>query len=225
MREQLVELSRRDPDRKVFGAKQHQYRNTPVEERVLCEIEAELGVQLPAAYRDFLVNVGTGAGPYYGVWGPTEGLAEVRDLAVDYAADKGTQVNPASPFPLTTRDLLGIELRIAADDKAPWAEHDWPCSGCLPICQQGCTFWSVLVLAGEFSGTVWDLNHAVGYTGQWRPAFRPPGWWNIGMPQPRKLPRLASPPTFQEWFAGWVDRCLADLPAGCGRQCPVRDRD
>ncbi len=78
--ERLAELSRRDRGRKVFGACKHQYRSTPVEEAELKRLEAELRVSLPSEYREFLLKVGSGAGPYYGVWGPAEALSELRGL-------------------------------------------------------------------------------------------------------------------------------------------------
>ena len=175
------------------------------------QFEAELGVPLPTEYRDFLLYVGSGAGPYYGVWGPSESLAELRSVSLDYEAEQGKVIRPAVPFPLTAEDMRGIESRVAAGADAVWAERDWPCDGCLPICEQGCTFYSVLALAGEFAGRVFDLNNAVGYCGEWLPARRPPGWWEFGRPHPRELPRLPGPPTFGEWFSGWVKRCRTDL--------------
>jgi hypothetical protein len=132
-------------------------------------------------------------------------------LAQDYEAEQGDPVRPAAVFSLSANDLRDIEAKLASGDKSPAAERDWPCSGCLPICDQGCTFWSVLVLSGEFVGRVWDVACFTGHSGQWLPARRPPGWWEFGMPHPRELPRLPSPPTFSEWFSGWVERCLTDL--------------
>ena len=208
---QLAELSRRDPDRKVFGARKHQYRSTPAEEADLRRVEGVLGVSLPAEYREFLLTVGSGAGPYYGVWGPAKALSELRGLAQDYEAEEGKAISPAAAFPLAVEDLRDIEARFAAGVEEVWVERDWPCDGCLPICEQGCTFYSVLALSGEFAGRVFDLNNAVGYRGEWLPARRPPGWWEFGMPHPRELPRLTRPPTFGEWFSGWVERCLIDL--------------
>jgi hypothetical protein len=207
----LAELRRRDRRLKVFGASKHQYRSTPVAGAELAALEGALGVPLPPEYRDFLLRVGHGAGPYYGVWSPQESLSEIRSLAQEYEAEEGKPVCPAEAFPLTGADLRGIEARVAAGDKSPWAERDWPCGGCLPICHQGCTFWSVLVLTGEFVGRVWDVACFVGYSGEWLPARRPPGWWEFGMRHPRELPRLPNPPTFGEWFAGWVERSLTDL--------------
>lgn len=212
MREQLAELRRRDPGHKVFGASKHQYRSTPVPPAEVARLEATLGVPLPPEYRQFLLDVGHGAGPYYGVWSPAESLTEVQGLAQEYEAEEGKPVRSAGQFPLTADDLRVIEAKFAAGDKSPAAERDWPCSGCLPVCHQGCAFWSVLVLTGEFVDRIWDVGCFVGYSGEWLPARRPPGWWEFGMPHPRELPRLPSPPTFGEWFAGWVERCLTDLP-------------
>lgn len=212
LREQLAELRRRDLGRKVFGARKHQYRSMPAKPAEVARLESALGVPLPLEYRRFLLDIGYGAGPYYGVWSPAESLAEVQGLAQEYEAEEGKSVRPTEQFPLTADDLRTIECKFASGDKLPAAARDWPCSGCLPICHQGCTFWSVLVLTGEFVGRVWDVACLVGYSGEWLPARRPPGWWEFGMPHPRELRPLPSPPTFGEWFAGWVERCLTDLP-------------
>jgi hypothetical protein len=157
--------------------------------------------------------MGHGAGPYYGLWSPAESLAELQGLSEDYEAEMGMPIRPDESFPLTADDLRAIEARIVAGDTSPAAEGVWPCSGCLPICHQGCTFWSVLVLTGEFAGRVWDVACFMGFDGQWLPARRPPGMVGAGMPHPRELPPLPRPPTFGEWYAGWIERCLTDLPA------------
>jgi len=103
--------------------------------------------------------------------------------------------------------------KIRLEDEKPFAERSWPSSGCLPICHHGCTFWSALVLQGQFAGRIWDVASYVAYEGLWVPASRPPGWWEFGMPRPQALPPLPSPPTFLEWFSGWLERCFADLRA------------
>nr|WP_148087829.1 SMI1/KNR4 family protein [Gemmata obscuriglobus] len=166
--------------------------------------EATLGVPLPTEYRRLMLELGHGAGPYYGLWSPGESLDEFLGRAQEYEAEEGRPVRPAGPFPLAAADLRDAEVSPAA--------RDWPCDGCMPICHQGCTFWSVLVLTGEFAGRIWDVACFVGFSGEWLPARRPPGWWEFGMPHPRQLPPLPSPPTLTEWFAGWAERCLTDLP-------------
>jgi hypothetical protein len=211
LRLQLAELRRRDPGCKVFGASEHEYQSTPVSPAEVARLEAALGAPLPPEYRQFLLEVGYGAGPYYGVWSPAESPTEIQRLALNSEAEQGRLVGPAAPFPPTADHLRAIEAKLAAGEESPAAEPDRPCSGCLPICHQGCTFWSVLLVTGEFVGRVWDVS-CLGYPAEWLPASRPPGWWGFGTSHRRKLPPLPSPPTFGEWFAGWVERCLAELP-------------
>ncbi|MBP6628556.1 MAG: hypothetical protein KBG28_16390 [Kofleriaceae bacterium] len=58
-----------DPGRRRFGARHHQYRTAPpLTAARLAALEAELGLALPADYRDYLGLVGDGgAGPYAGL--------------------------------------------------------------------------------------------------------------------------------------------------------------
>jgi hypothetical protein len=204
-------LRRLDRERKVFGSAKHHYRSSPTPLEDIRDFEKNLGVELPTEYRDYLRRIGYGAGPYYGIWCPHEVLAELQGLARDFEADEGVCVRPSDPFPLTPAELGGIVGRLAVNSEAPWADQAWPCGGCIPICHQGCTYWSVLVLQGEFRGRVWDVACFAGYDGEWLPARRPPGWWELGMPHPKSLPDLPSPPTFIEWVSGWLERGLTDL--------------
>lgn len=109
LREQMAELRRRDPSRKVFGASKHQYRSTPVSLDEVERLESALGVPLPPDYRRFLLDVGYGAGPYYGVWSLAESQAEIQSLAKEYEAEEGKPIHPAASFPLTVDDLRVIE--------------------------------------------------------------------------------------------------------------------
>jgi hypothetical protein len=140
-REQLAEVRQRDPEYKVFGASHRQYRGTPLTPEEVARLGTSLGTPLPPEYRQFLLEVGHGAGPYYGVRNPSGALAEIRGLAVDYEAEEGKAISPAAAFPLTADDMRGIEERFAAGVEEVCVERDWPCDGCLPICEQGCTFY------------------------------------------------------------------------------------
>jgi hypothetical protein len=202
-----------DRSHKVFGARSHQYLSTPASEAEIAWLERELASTLPDEYRRFLLSVGYGAGPYYGLWSPRQAVAEISGICGEFAAEQGIRVRPCDPFPLTDQDLRLVEEKIRLEDEKPFAERSWPSSGCLPICHHGCTFWSALVLQGQFAGRIWDVASYVAYEGLWVPASRPPGWWEFGMPRPQALPPLPSPPTFLEWFSGWLERCFADLRA------------
>jgi hypothetical protein len=212
----LAELSRRDPRRQVFGASQHQYHSRPVPEQELLQVEAELGVALPPEYRDFMLLIGRGAGPYYGLWGPVGSANELRNQSENWTKYGGKPIRASAPFPFTAADLRELDAKRVAVGEPVFAEHAWPCDGCMPICDQGCAYSSVLVLAGEFAGSVFNLNNPGYSEGEWLPAWRPPGLWERGTPAPRELPPLPQPPTFNEWVYGWIERCLADLPAGQG---------
>jgi hypothetical protein len=209
IRERNVELRASDHSLKIFGSEKHGYVSTPVDPAEVDRFEAELGTPLPAEFRNFLLELGYGAGPYYGIWSPQESPREVRMLIQDYMSEERKEVHANWPFPLTSAELDSI-LAQRADGKFCPAEHDWPCSGCVAIRDQGCTFWSVLILKGEFAGRVWDLANFVGYSGQLLPATCPPGIVSIGFPA-LKLEPLPTPPTFGEWYRGCIDRCMSDL--------------
>jgi hypothetical protein len=160
------------------------------------DFERSLGVALPVGYREFLLQVGFGCGPYYGIWSPTEVLTEVESLSFD--AKEVKRATPADAFPLK-------------DVSSQIQNQEWPSSGCIPIGDQGCTFWSVLVLEGVFRGSVWDVACFVGLDGQWLPARRPTGLIDLDRSVAKELPALGKPPEFVEWFEGWIERCLVDL--------------
>jgi hypothetical protein len=153
----------------------------------------------------------TGAGPYYGVWGLQPSVQWLRHLAGELATEEGIEVKPSRPFPLTREDLRDVERKVREQSRHPWTGAKYPNHGCLPICHQGCLFWSVLVLQGAFAGKVWDVCNPTGHRGQWYPARRPPGSPFVRDPAWKALPPLPGPPTFVGWYSGWVERCLLDL--------------
>jgi hypothetical protein len=65
----LARLDRRHAGRRrrVFGADQHGYRSSPVSLADVQDLEEYAGTALPDDFRQFLLNVGSGAGPYYGI--------------------------------------------------------------------------------------------------------------------------------------------------------------
>jgi len=216
VQKRIEELRRRDPGLRIFGAGKHRYQNNRLSPAKITEFEDRIQTPLPPEFREFLLEIGMGAGPYYGIWNPETAYSEMRDVACDYEAETGRSIECAGEFPLTWDDALQIEERIRAGIDEPAAERDWPCSGCLPICDQGCTFWSVLVLTGDFTGHVWDLACFVAVSGEWMPARRPTGRADLGTSR-SQLPRLPSPPTFLQWYEGWIDQSVADL-AVCGAE-------
>ena len=195
----LSEVRRRDRALRVFGAERHRYETRRVADAELAAFERNLGVALPAEYRVFLEEVGWGAGPYYGLWSPAESSRELVDLRDDATAAPSA----ARPFVLTSPADGGTDPIMAP----------YPTEGVVPIAHHGCTFWTLLVTAGGAPGTVWDVACYEGEEGEYIPSARAPGL----LPTLTKfaalptLPALPSPPTFLEWYEGWVTRCLTDL--------------
>lgn len=67
LRDALVALAAHDPRWALFGANQHGWQSRAVAPEAIDAFEREHGVSLPAGYRRWLVEVGVGAGPYYGL--------------------------------------------------------------------------------------------------------------------------------------------------------------
>ena len=90
----LIEIERdlnrlRNLDRRclVFGSQTHQYESYPVSNSELENLEGELGVRLPKEFRNFLLEFGYGAGPYYGLFSPEKILSEWRSYFDIYTWD------------------------------------------------------------------------------------------------------------------------------------------
>lgn len=123
----LIErLRAEDPGFRVFGSAGHRYRlGWPLAAAELEAFEAEHGVRLPEAYRDFVATVGNGgAGPYHGV----EPLYAEGDLS--------------RPFP-----------HVADPEDGGEDEAETP--GTILLCHYGCGLYFHLVVNGPAHGSVW----------------------------------------------------------------------
>lgn len=191
-----------DRDRRIFGADIHGYFLTCVPIHEIDAFEECLGTCLPEAYRAFLAGVGYGAGPFYGLLSPADVLRELDEFNV---APEGASL----PFPIGTEDddrfFFG---QVRGRQAVPLL--DWPTTGLIPVSYRGETSWSVLVTSGMFTGTIWDVTVLEGIVAECRPGARPPG-----LPGEdgagNALPPLRRPPTFDEWYRGWLIRAFADF--------------
>lgn len=191
----------------VFGADVHQYRNTPLTSEAVAAFEGDLGVSLPPAYREFLLRIGPGAGPYYGIFTPQEALGELELLG-----------DPAGEFPFTRADAERLYgqwrawLRDPDSTGGPAADSCIREDGCIPIGTQGCEGLTVLVVTGDLAGTVWDWGSA-----SMRPA-RTPTATLIKDLYARSEPIFLGPtPAFMDWYDAWLVNAWRQLVAGNGR--------
>ena len=202
----LKQLRRLDRKRSIFGAEKHRYQTRRLSEPDLREWDVLCGAPLPPAFRHHLTEVGSGAGPYYGLFDLIQVQTWYEDFRNANAEETGKTVSPDRPFPLSLEDAKRIRERQASGSTEPWIESDWPLNGCIPICHQGCEYWTVLVVSGDCAGYVWDASEG----GLWLPSRRPTGQVSKSRTSRARLPELPSPPTFEEWYLGWLDQAIAD---------------
>lgn len=192
----LDRLRALDRDCQVFGAEEedgHGYRSAPMSLAAVEEFEQWMTVPLPQGIREFLLTIGEGAGPYYGI--------KLSKSDPDHP-------QPGGDFPFTEQD--------AEQSYRTW--RDWlrdpkgnnsgsaltlPSSsvpGCVAIAEQGCGAFTALVTTGELRGRLWDSGY-----GLWYPAHSPP---TLGNPEPAYL---GPTPTFEDWYDAWLTEALSTL--------------
>jgi hypothetical protein len=200
----LATIRELDRGYEVFGASSHRYKLTPVAPLELEAFEKWCGVDLPASFRTHLLEVGYGAGPYYGLWSLTQVRKELDGFYRDQENEPETQPRPSDLFPLSQSDAVNCQKRVIAGAEKPWITATWPLAGCLPIGHQGCEYYTVLQITGDSPGAVWDISEC----GYWLPASCAPGINKTG----RSIqPKQRFPPTFEAWFQSWIDRGISDL--------------
>jgi hypothetical protein len=209
VQEELRRLAHRDRRRRgsrsVFGATAHGYASVPQAPEDVALLEQVIGAPLPRGFREFLLTIGSGAGPYYGIYSVEEIKKELDVLRVE-AEHVGVEPRRADhPFPISQgdaerawRDRQSIEATVLLD-------------GCLTVGHQGSgTQWSVLVIAGPLAGTMWDLGWFVGLDGEWVPARIPP---TVRGGAQSSMIRIETPPTFLQWYSAWLRASLDALEA------------
>jgi hypothetical protein len=140
----------------LFGAEVHQYRLNPcLSEAEVARFERSWGIVMPKEYRWFLMNVGNGgAGPGYGLF---------RLGCFGRASQKSCKIiaaNLARPFPHThVWNVAGWPK--ATDDPEVWRRFesayfsDEHICGAMPIGDEGCGYFHLLVVSGPERGHIW----------------------------------------------------------------------
>lgn len=208
--ERYKEVAKRDKKFQIFGAG-HKYRPKAVSVDEIKEFELVIGCDLPEDYRQFLLEVGSGVGPYYGLWPFDEIRQELNLIYEDYEEEYNVRARTCDPFELEESAFAqgqSWELKNAVTVDAPKNP-----GGFLPICSQGCEYLTVMVVSGALRGKVFETSAFASIHSEWLSATRPPGI----VPSPKKdrqLPELPKCPTFSEWFVGWTENALLDLEDG-----------
>ncbi len=145
--DRIQEISRKlallkNIDRKMsmFGSDSHQYLTANISEGQANELKA---FNWPEEYIDFLVRIGSGAGPYYGIWNLSKSLPSLEarwlsEVEIEWSVQDTDET---------------IEARL----KAAGATHN----DCLTICDFGCGEVFLLAVRGPEAGTIW-FDHGFG---------------------------------------------------------------
>ena len=146
--------------RGVLGVEKHRFDlQPPASAAEVAAFEERWEVRLPDGYRDFILGIGNGgAGPYYGLLPLAEWFAAHGD-------------EPSF-------DALTLPFR-------PELRRDY--SGTVTLCDQGCTFYALLVVTGPTRGRIANVN------------LDDPG------------ARLSPHPSFLAWYERWLDELIEDL--------------
>lgn len=209
VRERVLRIAGHPGADGVFGAKGHGFRLGPVlGEEQLRDLEADLGVGLPAQYRSFLLGVaGGGAGPGYGLMTPALGDAGWQWLGAGLAGPSQTTTAGIAGRPFVAEalqsELTALETQepekdaFASDDAFRAAHADWDAryeelfdaqeAGAVFLSEQGCAYTWLLVMTGPHRGAIWeDLRAADG-------GIVPTGH------------------DFADWYRSWLERTEQDL--------------
>ncbi len=176
-----------------LGIGKHRFRlEPPLPEAEVAAFEGRYDILLPAEYRDFITSVGSsGAGPYYGILP----LAQVTDH-LDCDDEATCKKKLGAVFPLSDKTYQP-DWKLGQDDwlvevggidwkKRKYGAEAWdPFQGTIAICDQGCSYYAVLVLNGPQRGAIWNIEQHLS--------------------PPVKAPYAG----FLDYYEGWVDRMLA----------------
>lgn len=211
----LAKLRARDHRFRIFGSSYHKYKSIPDSIDDLDRLVSLFALTLPSDYQRFLFEIGHGTGPYYGIlslFGTESEIRECFDPYIQEEADALANLSLSSScpvFPIANGERIERNQDIIASNETVRFVAEFPCNGCIPICHHGGHKYTVLITAGRFRGSVWDM--ALDYSGSlWCPAKRPPGIVGYDY-KGVELPNLSPIPTFDEWIIGWLDQCDADL--------------
>lgn len=176
IRERVLALSAVPGSDTVFGAPAHGFAlDEPLTAAEVADVEEWLGVELPEAYRSFLVHVGAGgAGPAFGVLPLRRedlgGWRWVGDVPEEVEPDRLAELFPGGVDPMAVTEILAQRpFEEDFDDLADLdaAFEEWEerladvqydprsTAGALCLSDEGCGLTVWLVVTGPERGRMW----------------------------------------------------------------------
>lgn len=182
----LNQLKKADIRFNTFGSVSHLYNSNKSSIDEITEFESINEIELPSELKEFLLNIGYGAGPEYGIYSLTEMLREHQEWAS--MLDEHSKLSNQCQL----SDINAIEL-IHKKQNDPTSFHYkrlTNVNGILPIQTEGCTYFRFIVINGEQKGKIWavDINEF------------------------DALPALSDVESnFLDWYESWLNNSLASL--------------
>lgn len=213
LHQKLTTVRNLDKKLALFGAGSpsgHGYRvHTIVSDQIVAK-EVELGFALPEEYRDWLLRVGWGAGPDYGL------LSLEKVFAPPYIDDEagiGGEVENAAEITLA---------HIAA------IQNKWEATGAnsalgisvnsdrhlLIISESGCGAYTCIVTHGPMRGKVFGLTSEIVEPQTALCALMPEGVYTWSLKEQGRSDLLVNPHRlfgFFDWYEDWLDRATANF--------------
>ena len=197
----LETLSRHDRERQIFGADMHKYESTRPTLSEVERLEEQIGTRLPREYRAWLLEVGYGAGPYYGLFSPCQIEAELR-----YHEAVGSNGDVIDAAGITPSHIAHYQEKVrSAGSYFGLAITADSFRGAIPIGHQGCNGYSHLIVAGPQQGTVFgECCDLIGDPWTAAAAF----WPDSFSPD---LPARRQPLSFLQWIEDWLGASMASI--------------
>ena len=156
IRQKFEEAKNVDKNLLVFGADGHKYKLGPtLTEKSILEIEEKYNINLPECYKAFVCNIGTIAGPFYGMHSFDDFFPSYHNNPERYLKGKCilypkmTEKN----WEKVAKKMMSAESVDMSDDEID-EELGRIYGGILPIGYEGCTYMYGIVLNGKHSGKI-----------------------------------------------------------------------
>jgi hypothetical protein len=185
IKEKLACLTSTDKDLKLFGAEKHQFVSKKVREYQIKWFEFKHRITLPSEYRAFLLEIGYGAGPHYGIHPLNKSIKWLKEWNEVFPGDFSLN----NPFEFTTQDAIKFKQQNRENPESCFHHSLTHLNGILPICYEGCAYHTYLVISGEQRGYLWAYCEDDALT-------KPVG--------------LSKQFSFLEWYNYWLDESIEE---------------
>ena len=148
----LVLAKEADKKFKVFGSSSHKYNiGNPMNSNKIELFETKYNITLPECYKSFITHIGSGAGPFYGIWDLDKGINRLLYNAEKYLSIENRCMS------YSYEEWEKLEEDDINDEEYEKLSNEL-FAGILPIGTTGCTGIIGLILVGKDKGKIAHLS-------------------------------------------------------------------